>query len=82
MVWKHEKFKGDTAIYAFCPKCGFRHNPSKIDMKTLSSEIMFQWSYCPECGEYLYNESENVEVIWNERDISELYGGYISDEKL
>ena len=29
--------------------------------------------YCPECGEHLYNENEEVDVDWNERDITELY---------
>ena len=23
MTWTYEKFKGNGAIYAFCPKCGF-----------------------------------------------------------
>ena len=28
---------------------------------------------CGDFGDYLYDDSENVDVTWNERDISELY---------
>lgn len=75
MVWEYEKFKGDGAIYAFCPKCGFCHCPSEFNYKTGKSELIYQYNYCPICGESLNDENfENgVEVIWNERDIIELY---------
>lgn len=75
MIWKYEKFKGDGAIYAFCPKCGFHHNPSRLNSETMKSEITYQYNYCPMCGEYLYDENaENgIEITWNERDIVELY---------
>ena len=75
MIWQYEKFKGDMAIYAFCPKCNFHYNPSTFNTTTMSSEIRYQYNYCPICGEYLYDkEFENgVEVIWNERDLIELY---------
>lgn len=78
MIWEYERFRGDAAIYAFCPKCGFHHNPSRMvtdeDGKWIT-EIQYQYNYCPLCGEYLHNENfENgVEVTWNERDILELY---------
>ena len=73
MVWKYEKFKGDAAIYAFCPKCGFHHNTSRLVPGTFGTEISYQYNYCPKCGEYLYNDDNNVQVTWNERDIIELY---------
>lgn len=76
MIWEYEKFKGDMAIYAFCPKCGFHHNPSEFDLETRESVIRYQYNYCPICGEYLYDDKANengYEVIWNERDISDLY---------
>lgn len=74
MVWKYEKFKGDVAIYAFCPKYGFYHNPSRITKnKTFETDVSYQYVYCPMCGEYLFDDSDNVEVIWNKRDITELY---------
>ena len=74
MVWTYEKFKGDGAIYAFCPKCGFHHNPSRLTPESMiCEEIKYQYNYCPICGEYLYDENEYFDVIWNERDIVELY---------
>lgn len=75
MVWKYEKFKGDMAIYAFCPKCEFYHCPSKWNTQTRETELLYQYNYCPICGEYLNDKNfENgVSVIWNERDIVELY---------
>lgn len=75
-VWKYEKFKGDAAIYAFCPKCGFHHNPSRMEQDEngrWSTEIKFQYKYCPMCAEPLFDKSGEVDVIWDERDITELY---------
>lgn len=71
--WKYEKFKGDGAIYAFCPKCNFHYNPSRLNTETMQSELVIQYNYCPICGEYLYDDSESVSVTWNERNIEELY---------
>lgn len=74
MVWKFEKFKGDMGIYATCPQCGYTYNvTTSPDFKTGEYSINRQYKYCPECGEYLYNENEEVDVDWNERDITELY---------
>ena len=78
MVWKYEKFKGDLAIYAFCPKCGFYHSPSRTDYKNLKSSIAYQYQYhyCPVCGEYLYDDNlrkDGAEVVWDERDVTELW---------
>jgi hypothetical protein len=76
MVWKYEKFFGDAAIYAFCPKCKFYHNPSELiadEDGKLTTEIQYQYNYCPICGEYLYDDKSEVDVAWNERDIEELY---------
>lgn len=79
MIWKYEKFRGDAAIYAFCPKCGFHHNPSRKGMNEdgkWATNILYQYNYCPICGEYLYDKNavdDGYEVIWNERDIVELH---------
>jgi hypothetical protein len=76
MVWEYEKFRGDDAIYAFCPKCKFHHNPSKMvtgEDGRLTTEIQYQYNYCPICGEYLYNDIGTVDVTWDERNIEELY---------
>ena len=73
MTWKFEKFKGDGAVYAFCPKCNFYHNPSHFNSETMSVEIAFQYKYCPMCGEYLYDKSDNFKVVWGERYIMDLY---------
>lgn len=81
MIWEYEKFRGDAAIYAFCPKCGFHHCPSRMDYETFKVEIVYQYNYCPVCGEYLYDENfyDGVEVIWDERDILELYNVKVDD---
>ena len=73
MTWKYEKFKGDMAIYAFCPKCGFHYNPSQLNPKTMQAELKIQYHYCPMCSEHLFGDSDTVSVIWNERDIAALY---------
>ena len=76
VVWKYEKFNGDLAIYAFCPNCGFYHNPSRLIEGTMKSGIVYQYFYCPMCGEYLYDaeaEESGFHVIWNKRNITELY---------
>lgn len=76
MVWQYEKFKGDGAVYAFCPKCNFRHNPSRKDFGTFELSISYQYNYCPIYGEYLYDadaEENGFEVTWDQRDITELY---------
>lgn len=70
--WMYERFIHDSAIYAFCPTCNFYYDASRFDAQTMKSEIAIQYNYCPMCGEYLYDDSETVDVIWKERDISEL----------
>ena len=70
MKWHFEKFIGDGAIYAICPKCGFYHNASVYHNGQFI--IAKQYNYCPMCGEYLYVASNNIGVVWNERDIDEL----------
>lgn len=72
MQWIFEKFKGNMAIYSICPKCGFMHNSSTLNHKTMESSISNQYKYCPMCGEYLYDERADIEVIWNERSIIDL----------
>lgn len=72
-TWIYEKFKGDLAIYAFCPKCNFYYNPSRLNTQTMKSELVIEYNYCPMCGEFLHDGSDSVDVVWNERDIAELY---------
>lgn len=36
-------------------------------------KLFNDFKYCPMCGEYLYDDSESANVVWNERDVSELY---------
>lgn len=72
MKWRFEKFQGNMAIYAICPECGFMHNPSSCDRKTFKPSITTQYKYCPMCGNYLYDESDELDVIWNERNMQEL----------
>lgn len=74
MSWQFEKFKGDMAIYAICPKCGFYHSPSTTN-RDMTTTITDQYRFCPMCGEYLYVEGENIDVIWNQRHISDLLCG-------
>lgn len=76
MIWRFEKFKGDCAIYATCPKCKYSYSTTTApNFKTGEYVIDIHYKYCPECGVYLYNNSEEINVIWNERDIVELYKG-------
>lgn len=70
MTWVHEKFYGDAAIYAFCPNCNFHHMAGS----TLEIEKgIGQYNYCPMCGEHLYDDNGETEVIWNKRNIEELW---------
>lgn len=72
MKWIFEKFKGDMAIYAICPQCGFYHSPSTLH-PDMTTTITNQYKICPMCGEYLYVDGDDVDVIWNQRSITELY---------
>jgi hypothetical protein len=71
MNWIYEKFIGDMAIYAFCPICGFHHNPSSLDSATNETKFKYQYNYCPMCGEHLYDGNEEISVIWNLRHIKD-----------
>lgn len=74
MTWQYEKFKDDGAIYAICPQCNFRHNPSRFDAATMQSRVVYQYLYCPMCGAYLYDakaETDGIEVKWNEHSLFE-----------
>lgn len=74
LKWVFEKFKGDMAIYATCPNCDYTYNvTSAPDLETGEYKIDRQYKYCPECGEYLFDENEEVDVAWDERNIEELY---------
>lgn len=71
--WSYEKFKGDIAIYAFCPVCNFHY----VCGDTFKRQIMTEYTYCPMCGEYLYNNEEEADIIYNVNDYS-----VIEDRKL
>ena len=69
MSWKYEKFKGDMAIYAICPICNFHYCCGDF----LKKQIVTQYTYCPMCGEYLYENTEEVNVIYNKNELDVLY---------
>lgn len=70
MKWKFETFTGDGAIYCICPKCNFYNGVTK---GFPGGTIDFQYNYCPMCGEFLYDNSDEIEVIWNERSILDFW---------
>lgn len=59
--WVFTKYKGDRAIYAVCPHCNFRYNPSVLN-ENLNPVISSVFKYCPMCAEYLYVTPENIKV--------------------
>ena len=59
--WAFTMCKGDRAIYAVCPHCNFRYNPSVLD-ESLNPVIPSVFKYCPMCAEYLYITPENIKV--------------------
>ena len=71
MKWQFEKFQGDMAIYAICPKCGFDHPVSTIsDFFELKINSALLYNYCPMCGEKDETDhflTEEQEVVWNQR---------------
>ena len=69
MTWRYEKFKGDMAIYAICPRCNFHYCCGDF----LKNQIVAQYTYCPMCGEYLYENTEEGNVIYNKNEIDVLY---------
>lgn len=70
MTWIFEKFIGDGAIYALCPDCGFHHMVGSIlDM----DDGIKQYRYCPLRGKFLFDSRKDVEAVWNERNIEELW---------
>ena len=73
MKWKYEKFKGDMAVYAICPKCNFHHSSSVYNPHSGESVVQNPYTFCPLCGEFLFENYEEVNVIWNERNIFKLY---------
>ena len=74
MIWKFEKFKGDKALYAFCPECGYHY------IAGVEDQITKYYTHCLVCGKYLYEELEEYTLAWNERFIfdedvmEDLYG--------
>lgn len=80
MSWKFEKFKGDMAIYAICPYCDFSHNVRSFNLDQ-GIKVTNQYNFCPICGHYLYVKDDYIDVIWEQRTISESYKEMVSDEK-
>jgi hypothetical protein len=74
MKWHFEKFKGDMAIYAICPKCGFYYNSSTLQ-RDMTTTITNVYNFCPICGEQLSIKEEDVDVTWNQRDIADWLKG-------
>ena len=74
MKWYFEKFKGDMAIYAFCPKCGFEHTVSYIDFDmSIKIDPDKIYNYCPICGikdETNHYEVNRHDIVWNQRSSS------------
>ena len=69
MTWKYEKFKGDMAIYAICPICNFHYCAGD----TIKKQITNLYTYCPMCGEYLYEDCSEANVTYNKNEIEALY---------
>lgn len=84
MVWKYERFIGDDAVYAFCPICGFHHNPSETvkDGQKYYTYVRYQYAYCPACGMYLHDDDNNT-VSENMVSISwiNIYPNGVSNEE-
>lgn len=57
------------AIYVICPICNFHYCAGD----TLDSQISKQYIYCPMCEEYLYENTEKVNVIYNENELDNFY---------
>lgn len=69
MTWKYEKFKGDMAIYAICPTCNFHYCCGD----TIKNQITNLSTYCPMCGEYLYENCSEANVAYNQNELEALY---------
>lgn len=65
MSWRYEKFKGNAAVYAICPKCNFYYSCGGLGKSVITC------NYCPNCGSYENDDCENVNIIWNERDVED-----------
>ena len=77
MQWRFEKFKGDSAIYAICPRCGFYHNVSYVAFPfEIRINPQMIYNFCPNCGkeDTSNHYEENKDIIWNERDWEEMTG--------
>lgn len=61
--WEIIRFRGDAAIYSFCPYCGYTH-PCYKDERGENSEFTFkivyapekEYNYCPICGTRMLEE--------------------------
>ena len=65
MSWRYEKFKGNAAVYAICPKCNFYYSCGGFGKSVIT------YNYCPNCGSYENDDCENVNIIWNERGMED-----------
>ena len=67
--WIFEKFKGDMAIYAICPICNFHYCAGDF----IKKQITTLYTYCPMCGEYLYEDGSEANVTYNKNELEALY---------
>jgi hypothetical protein len=78
--WIFEKFIGNMVIYQICPYCGYMHDAcsqkrvfdNEGNIIKVEFVITSQYRYCPMCGKYLYNDSGELNVIWNKRKFMDL----------
>lgn len=73
MKWKFEKFNGDGAIYAFCPNCNYHYAAGGPNPPTQEPRVDKQFPFCPGCGEFLWCEDDEIEVVKGVRHIKEIF---------
>lgn len=80
MKWKFEKFTGDGAIYAFCPNCNYHYAAGGSNPPTWEPRVDKQFPFCPGCGEFLWCEDDEIEVVKYVRNIREIVNENINSE--
>lgn len=62
-AWEVIRFRGDAALYSFCPYCGYTH-PCCKEERGENGELTFkiiyapekEYNYCPICGIQMLEE--------------------------
>ena len=57
------------AIYAICPTCNFHYCCGDF----IKKQITNLYTYCPMCGEYLYENNSEANVVYNQNELEALY---------